>query len=198
MPSPASRARKTLLKRSKKEGTPVTIEWKEWPEGTVFDESGRASLDFEVMYNDDVMYNETLSYESGSVIINGTTTVPAFIHYIAPSTSSYQAFAEIESGDAILDLVVPLYRITNAGDTDLSVGEMVSLFDLNAANRALSTGDAEAVGTEVNVAELTDPVIIIDGQRWVQKKIGQKLAKCWDAVFNGVKLSQSLLLSKSA
>jgi hypothetical protein len=119
--------------------------------------------------------------------------VRAFIHFANPSTSAYRKFAEVEVGDAIVDFPLDLLRITDAGDTELTVGDVVDELAFSAANRDVENSSE---GDAIEPFELTNLSIEFGGHRWVQKEIGEELARNWDTLYAGMDINRALLLRR--
>lgn len=165
---------KRVQLRAKACGTPVTLKWTEWPQG-------------------EPAIDPTTGAASGNGGVEKECTVKAMVHFVAPATTAYRAFAEVQAGDCIVDLVTPLVRVTDPGGSPLKAGEVVDQFTFSAVNRATSP---PATGAEVSLDSLKGLFLEIDGQRWVQKEVGRELALAWDAVFAGTMFAQSLLLRR--
>lgn len=159
-----------------KHGTAITLHWVEYP--------GDAAVD------------ATTGAHSAAGTSKSCTT-KAFLHYIQPATSGYRVHSEVESGDCLVDIVLGLNRVIDSGDTDLLIGQVVDDAELSAANRALTDFESPAIASELNLSSLDEVYAEINGERWVQKQVGQKLASAWDGVFSGIKFSKSLLLRKA-
>jgi hypothetical protein len=126
-----------------------------------------------------------------------SVTTKAFLHAVKV-TGTMRIYAEIQEGMKILDLITPLVRITDSGDTDLSVGEVVDENEFRMNQReAAASGFSQPSSVPVNIIEFKGVSVIVDGERWVQQEVGQKLAQMWDAVFAGFRFSQTLLLKRS-
>jgi hypothetical protein len=124
-------------------------------------------------------------------------TTKAMLHSVKPTTA-FRLYSEIQVGDKIIDLLIPLKRITVSGETGLVVGQVVDLFQLNQANRNTMGVDSYAEGDDVDTRTLKGLSVVVDGERWVQQEVGSTLAQAWDSIFAGIKISQSLLLRRSA
>lgn len=167
-------ARKRLRKRAVAHGTTVTLYWHEHAtEPSIVEPTTGSALD--------------------QPSTEKSCDLQVFLHAIAPSQSSYKAFAEIQSGDCIMDLPERLVRITDAGTTDLTVGDVVTETTLDSANVDVSTA---ATGTEVALSSLANAWVVINDERWVQKQAGGDLTAVWDATFGGQKLAESVLLRR--
>lgn len=163
---------------AKRIGTPVTLKWTAWPDGkpTVDATSGAA-----------------LETEDEQPVLK-TCVVKCFVHFIAPGQHAVRQHMEIETGDVILDALPDLKRVTDSGTTDYEVGDLVTVYDLNAANREAS----EAATVEsVTLDSLEDLSFDVDGMRYVQKAPGKELAKSWDATLGTLKFSRPILLRKA-
>lgn len=123
-----------------------------------------------------------------------TCLLKCFVHFIAPGQHAVRQHMEIETGDVILDALPDLKRVTDAGTTDFDVGDVVTLYDLNAANREASEA---ATAEDVTLDSLEDLSFDVDGMRYVQKSTGKDLAKSWDALVSSLKFSRPILLRKA-
>lgn len=91
----------------------------------------------------------------------------ALVHSAAAKNVIRQ-FAEIQTGDQIIDMVGnPVVKVSDGSEVPLS-------------------GVLQA-----------DPVFTIAGVEYVQRDVSSKLSESWDAVVNGIKLSETLLLRKN-
>jgi hypothetical protein len=179
MPIPIAKyAQKKAKLRCKQEGTVIQLSWTEWPNGEP-DEDPTTGAKI-----------ETEEYTS----VRRTANIRAFVHIHEPVTTSYKAFAEIAAGDAIVDLPFSLIRITDAGDTSLTVGQIVDELTFSQANRAV---EDSALGTDVEPADLENPSMVFAGTTWVQKRIGDQLAKNWDAIYAGLNINRCFLMTKA-
>ena len=135
---------------------------------------------------------ETADPTTGSIAtIDKTCTIHALVHSVNPSNSGFRMHAEMQTGDKIVDFPIGLARITYAGDTDFSVGDIVSDVDLKKANSKLGSSEAPAVGEEVLIGSLKNLSVIIDGQTWVQASAGNNPVQAWDARVNRRQVCQS-------
>jgi hypothetical protein len=133
----------------------------------------------------------------GGSPVPGQCDTKAMLHFVGPAMTASRLFAEIAAGDCIMDLAVSLFRVESDGDTGLAPGSVVDEFALLRANNVLSAGQTPATAGEVSPNSLKSLEVFIAGERWVQQKVGEELARTWDAVFAGVKFSQSFLLRKA-
>jgi len=118
-----------------------------------------------------------------------------FAHHV-PASSSYRANAEVEAGDCILDVLSKLYRVAEVGESGLTQGDAVDTVDWTRANSGLSEAD-QCVAYEIKLSEMGPPCwIVIDGEGWVQKKVGASLRAIWDSAPLGVKTCQTVLLRR--
>lgn len=176
-----SRGLNLLRKLERKEGTDVTLKWSEWPDGKpTADPTTGASLATE-----------------DSAPVQKSLLTKALVHYVTPATSSLRVHAEVEIGDCILEIFHDFVQVTDPGDTALVDGSIVDSYTVAAANRALADDDDPAASTVIDIANLDNAYFEIDGQRWVQKKIGDKLIKSWDAIIGNRKFARSYLLTKA-
>ena len=101
---PGSRPKSGATKR----GAFVTIKWEEWTS------------------SQQPNYDPT----TGAMLTVGTEDVPltamlktrAFTHFVGPTTSRARIFAEIKEGDCIMDFVIPILQIADAGRYGLHGG----------------------------------------------------------------------------
>lgn len=169
-------AQKRALLRTKKHGTPLRLEWSEWSSEPLVD----------------VTSGSTLSSPGTARAVDTL----AMIHTVKPTTG-HRLFGQIQVGDMIVDLLAPLKRIVSAGVTALTPGQVYDMFTFLKANRALPP-ELKAAATDVDTSALKNVVVTINGEKWTQQDAGDELVKMWDATFAGVKISQSLLLRRSA
>ena len=176
----AKRARLMTKLRCKREGTPVTLHWQEWPDGPPAADP------------------TTGAYLTSSTATRRSLAVKAFVHITGPTTSTYRRFAEIEAGDAIVDFPLDLYRITDPGDTNFETGEVTDELTLNAANRALDgVEDTDwATGEIVAPSDLSNVSLEFGGHTWVQKTVGEELAENWDTIYSGIAINRAMLVCK--
>jgi hypothetical protein len=121
----------------------------------------------------------------------------AFIHTINV-TSAYRLFTEIQEGMKIIDLVTPFVKITDPGSSDLLEGQVCDANEFQSFRRAIAEeGGTQPSSVPINLCDLDQVHVIIDEEHWVQQQVGERLAKVWDSVFSGYKLSQSLLLRRA-
>jgi hypothetical protein len=120
--------------------------------------------------------------------------------------SSVRQFAEVQTGDCVLDVVIPLVIVATIGSTSLTVGQILDLPAFNAANIGAATP-----ATFTNYAHLYDlpfaQVVMYgnaadwtadtNGQVWVQAKISDQLVRSWESVFAGMVLGEAMLLRKA-
>ena len=163
------------FQREARQHTPITIRWEDRSGGTV---------------------DPVTSAVSAGEAVARSATVYAVVHYVGPSASGYRAFAEIQTGDAIIDFPISIYRVTDAGDTDLFDGQVLDELQFAKANRELDRGEIEALAEEIDISTLTNALIEIDGENWAQQRVGNNLAKSWDARVRGKKVVQSILVRK--
>jgi hypothetical protein len=83
-----SRYEKQIAIRAKRQGNTITMKWTTWP-------NGKPSVD---------PTTGATPATGDKLPVESSTTFRAFFHEIAPSTSAYRIYAEIQTGDAILDL----------------------------------------------------------------------------------------------
>src|SRR5690242_18335681 len=126
-PNP-NKARKDLKRFCQKWGTPVTLKWLEFSIGGIDPTTG--------------------AYGPGSACSRQCAS-KALVHFVSPAMSVSRMFAEVQTGDCILELVASLFRVEDVGDTDLAVGAVVDEFGLLRANNALSAGRTPATASEV-------------------------------------------------
>ncbi len=176
--SNAARAQRRMEIAAKRLGSTVTLKWTEWPDGKpAVDPTTGAAI-------------ETVDQQP----VQKTSTANCFVHFIAPGQHVVRQHAEIETGDVILDALPQLKRITDAGTTELVVDSVVTVYALNAANREASEA---ATADDVTLDSLEELSFDVDGVRYVQKQVGERLAKSWDAIVAGFKFSRPLLLRKA-
>ena len=121
-------------------------------------------------------------------------TFKCFVHFVDLSKQAIRMNQEIETGDLILDYLPTFKVITAAGSTGLTVGDVFTEWAFAASNRAAAT---DATATDLVLSDLEDPEFVVDSMRYVQKPIGDKLSKSWDAMFGDVKFSRPILLRKA-
>ncbi len=172
----AKLAQKRAKLRAKQDGTSVTLKWTEWPDGAPeLDPTSGAAL-------------------GSSQPVEKSASVRAFVHFANPAASGYRKFAEIETGDAIVDFPLDLLRVADAGDTDLTADDVVDELAFAAANRAIGDSDESATSTDVEPTDLENLKLEFAGKVWVQKEVGQELARCWDTLYTGLNINRALLL----
>lgn len=173
----AKLAQKRAKLRAKQDGTSVTLNWVEWPDG-------KPAVD-----------PTTGSYPvvGSSLPVTRTASVRAFVHFANPSSSGYRRFAEIEAGDAIVDFPLDLLRVTDAGTTALTVGAVVDELAFSAANR-----DAveSALGDDVEPYQLENLSMTFGGHTWAQKEVGEELARNWDTLYTGLDINRAMLMRR--
>lgn len=173
-----ARARRAMQIASQRLGSTVTLKWVEWPDGKpTADPTTGAAL------QTDDQQPELKS-----------CTAKCLVHFISPGQHVVRQHAEIETGDVILDALPQLKRITDAGTTELVVDSVVTVYALNAANREASEA---ATADDVTLDSLEELSFDVDGVRYTQKQVGERLAKSWDAVVADLKFSRPLLLRKA-
>jgi hypothetical protein len=132
----------------------------------------------------------------GDVVpIANTASIRAFVHIVAPMQSGYRRFAEISSGDAIVDFPLDLIQITDPGDTAFAVGDVVDEIAFSQANRALGDDGDSALGTIIEPSDLSNVGMEFGGHKWVQKEVGEELIKNWDALYAGLSLTRAMLMT---
>lgn len=134
----------------------------------------------------------------GQLPTQKSLTTKAFIHTVKVTTA-YRLFSEIEEGMLIVDLVTAFVKITDPGSSDLLEGQVIDTNEFQSHKREVAEGGGQQpTAVPLNVTTLKNPSIVIDGQRYLQKEVGDRLAKVWDSVFAGYKMSQTLLLKRAA
>lgn len=178
----ALRAQRQVKLKCKTEGTPITLRWEELSDDPpAIDPTTGARLAAD---------DPTSSPATEKICVT-----KVFVHFVQPIKSEYRKFAEMQAGDAIVDMVFDLYRITDAGDSAMvAVGDVVDELALNAANRAIADGDDLVIGSSVDVSQLKNVNAEFGGRLWVQKEIGEDLAKNWDTIYSSVNINRALLL----
>jgi hypothetical protein len=128
-----------------------------------------------------------------------TLTTKAWAHFIAPTTGAVRVHAEVEVGDCLADFLTDLVRITDAGDTTFTVGQVVDLFAFNQANRDAVDADGDpSEGDLQPLEDLGNPSFVIGGLTYVQKPFGKELAKSWEAIVSGVTMGRAVLLRRAS
>lgn len=164
----------------KADGTPVLINYAYWP-------SGKPAP----LANGRLVPTEAKPKRSGSL------TLKCFWHYIAEAKSGLRIHAEVAIGDAIIDIVEPIIRVTDAGSTDFEIGDLVGKWEFNEANREAATS---AAGDEIrldSISGMENVVFTVDGVNWVQKQIGEALARSWNQSLQGITFGTAYLLTRS-
>lgn len=200
-PSVAKRALRDAQLLCKKRGAPILLRWTEWPGGRPTPDPTTGAL----LVSEDASSG---SAEAGPLFQSCKTR--AFTHFISPAMSTARLFAEIQTGDCIMDFVLKLVRIGDAGDTSFTINQVVDLFTFNAANRALTPDQFPAVPstTDVRLETLENASVVIfrsvadqeanvNGDLWVQQKIGENLARSWGVIYSDMCLGQAILLRKA-
>jgi hypothetical protein len=102
-------------------------------------------------------------------------------------------YSVVSAGDAIVDFPLDLLRITDAGDTSLTIGQIVDEITFSQTN---GTVENSALGDAVEPSDLEDVTMQFQGYTWAQKSIGEQLAMNWDVFTCGLTISRSFLMSK--
>lgn len=165
----------------KRKGESVTLKWTEWPDGKPTPDPTTGSSITGV----------------GQAPVQRSLTFKALVHFIAPAVNQVRQHQEVAVGDAIIDFIPQLVKVTAVGNTSLTLNQLCTIYDLNAANRALTSGQTAATSTDIDLWALEDPRFEIAGSTWTQKPIGEGLAKSWDANFGGIVFSRPFLLRKA-
>jgi hypothetical protein len=164
----------------KVDGTPVTISYAYWP-------SGKPTP----------LANGRLVPTEANPKLSGSFSMKCFWHYISEAKSGLRIHAEVAVGDAIIDIVEPIIMVTSAGETNLVVGDLVGKWEFNEACRMAGV---PATGTEVrldSISGMESVVFSVDGVNWVQKTIGEALARSWNQSVQGITLGTAYLLTRS-
>jgi hypothetical protein len=185
MPIPTAKlAQKRAKLRTKVSGSSVTLSWTEWPNG---------APDI-----DPTTGARPITTDPSLAPVQKTATVRAFVHFVAPITSGKRMFAEVQVGDAIVDFPLDLLRITSSGDTEFEVGDVVDELAFTAANNALDPEtDASAEGDSIEPGDLENLSLEFAGKRWIQKEVGEELAKTWDTLYSGLNINRAMLVCKA-
>jgi hypothetical protein len=199
----------------KRLGAPITLRWTEWVNGQPTPDPVTGALlqvdgDLQTQSGTEDLDQETGSADAMDAPTERICKTKAFTHFVSPAMTTSRQFAEIQTGDCIMDFVVKLLRVVDGGDTNLVDGQVVDLFTLNAANRVLANGAYPAVPdtTEVSINDLMNVGVMMyktiadqaadrNGQLWVQQKISDQLAQSWGVVYCGICFGQSILLRKA-
>ena len=155
----------------------ITLNWTEWPNG-----KPQVKLTTGAAIATDTMQP-----------VRKSASVRAFVHITAPITSGQRMYSEVSAGDAIVDFPLDLLRITDAGDTSLTIGQIVDEITFSQTN---GTVESSALGDTVEPSDLEDVTMQFQGYTWAQKSIGEQLAMNWDVYTNGLNLSRSFLMCK--
>jgi len=173
--------RKKALIFAKKWGTTIVLNWSEWP-------NGKPAAD--------PTTGATLSTTASAPILYSCFT-KAFVHFVQGAESQVRMHAELQTGDAIVDFSSPLLRVTTHGDTDLDDGEVIDQWAFDAENRNVSSGGTPAEADEIQIESLEGLYFVMDGQKWVQCKVGKDLIKSWDHLFADRKMFRTIALRKA-
>jgi hypothetical protein len=157
-------------------GTTVVLRWREWPDG-------RPAAD--------PTTGAVLATEELQPLLL-SLTLKTLVHFVQPTTTGIRQHVEVQVGDVIVDFNVPLVRVLDAGDTALEANQVLSEFDLKVAN-ANSPGQSASYET-LEIEGLEQLTFEIDGRRYVQKPVGDQLARSWEAVISDIQFSRALLL----
>lgn len=190
---------------AKRYGTEVTMQWTEWrpylsgvPVAPYWPSLERPAVDptTGATIQDDP--HNGLQPE-----LHGTK-LKCMVHVVDHALQKYVQNQEVETGDIILDYIPPLVRITDHHDVpseNLHDGEVYTEWKFNQVNRDFAEqfpGSGIAASVECTLESLNeDQSFIVDSVRYVQKPIGAKLSKSWDAIVAGVKFSRPLLLRRA-
>ena len=195
-PTRTKRALKLAQIRCKNRGEPIALKWQSWPNGQP---------------QADPTTGAWLSNGSSNDAVEQMCLTRAFVHFIAPAVGVSRQFAEVQTGDAIIDLLIPLVLVAAPGGTTLAAGQVVDLPTYNAANRTAAAASlAQATATTMNfeISTLQEVQVIMydsvadqqsdaNGLVYTQAKIGDQLAKSWESVFGNELLGQSILVRKA-
>ena len=190
---------------AKRYGTEVTMHWTEWRpylSGVPIEPFWPSLLRPDV----DPTTGATLQSDPENGLqpeLHGTV-LKCMVHVVDHALQKYVQNQEVETGDIILDYIPPLVRIRDRNDVpseDLTEGEVYTEWKFNQVNRDFEEefpGSGIAVSEECPLESLNeDQSFIVDSVRYVQKPIGAKLSKSWDAIVAGVKFSRPLLLRRA-
>ncbi len=183
MPIPTAKlAQKKAKLRSKKDGTTIVLKYTEWPNGKPDPDPTTGAW--------------LTGSDTTKIGVTHSASVRAFVHFIEPITSGYRKFAEITAGDAIVDFPLSLIRITEVGDTAFTVGQIVDEVAFGAANRAVTNS---ALGDDVDPqADLENVSMVFANHTWVQKEVGEELARNWDTLYSGININRAMLMTTTA
>lgn len=190
---------------AKRYGTEVTMQWTEWrpylsgvPVPPYWPSTNRPDVD--------PTTGATLADENGNGLQPElhSCLLKCMVHVVDHAMSKYVQNQEVETGDIILDYIPPLVRITHRNDVpseDLAETEVYTQWKFNQVIRDFAESnpdDTPATAEECTLESLNeDQSFIVDNVRYVQKPIGAKLSKSWDAIVAGVKFSRPLLLRRA-
>jgi hypothetical protein len=193
------------------------LSWTTWPNGKPQKDptTGAYITDAAYLVNQQgQLLGQSSSYylvtsASGMVPSTGTCLTRAFTHFIAPTQSIGRLYAEVKQGDCLMDFVVPLVLVANGGSTNLQAGQLVDLFQFNAANRAATNPSQLATATTMNfqLSCLENVTVWMyrcyndwqnneHGEGWVQAKIGKDLSQSWESIYGNEFLGQAMLLRR--
>lgn len=175
---------KTAFLRAKiksKTGNPVTLRWTEWP-------SGEPTID---------PTTGALVADEDNPAVTKECLTRGWVHYVSETDGRIRVHTEVQTGDCILEMAVPLIRVATSGDSGLVAGNVVDQWAFNRANRAVSSGGTKATGSEIQIESLKSLVFIIDDEEWTQPQISDNLKKSWNAIVCGIKISRSILLRRA-
>lgn len=176
----AKLAQKRAKLRTKQNPTMVTLKWTEWPNGEpATDPTSGAKL---------------VGDATNKAPTQKSAVVRAFVHFIAPTTSQRRVYSEVETGDAIVDFPLDLIRITDAGDTSLTVNSIVDEVTLSQSNRDI---EDSAIGDTVTPHDLENLSLEFANKTWAQKNIGNELAETWDTLYSGINITRAMLVTKT-
>jgi hypothetical protein len=164
--------RRSVLRHTNKWGEDVDIQWEVNSGGSVSRVTGE--------------------YEGGTTA-SKSITVKAVIHMIS-ATAVVRQHAEIEAGDAMAMFPGKFYEITDAGDTALTIGDVIYEIAFIQANGVVSN---PAVGTEVFLRGLENLSFVFGASHWTQKSAGDGLSMIWNALVGGERLGEVVLMSRA-
>lgn len=156
-------------------GTLITLRWRDWP-------AGKPAVD---------PTTGSVAPTEEQPAVESSLQFRAMVHFVQPTMGTIRLHAEIQVGDAIVDVNVKFYRVTDAGETDLEVGSVYNEYDVMDAER---TAGSSVLKEEVFVHTLENSVFEIDGRIYRQKKVGDALAKSWGAIVSDIGMFNAIAL----
>lgn len=174
---PGKFAQKRIKLRAKRDGTTITLKWVVPPTTAEDPTSGAHPVG-----------------EDDTAGVDKSLATKAFIHFIQPVKSGRRVFAEMEVGDAIVDLPFDLIQISGAGTTSLTVGQVVDEIAFSQANLAAVT---PATGAVIEPSSLKSVSMVFGGHTWVQKELGEELAANYDTLYSGLNINRAFLMRKT-